>query len=175
MDNLITLITGSVSGIVAAYLANIWLKIRLQESIKHHYATQLEEIKSTIKKENDIQNELFKRNEDKKQKIELVAEILAVWMAVPPGEDMAKEHRTRMNTLSFQAAIWLPEKLAKELAKRLQGMPTALIHSELLILARHELNAEDGLTISDITHWPHTLEKQNRPYRLIKLKNRDMA
>jgi hypothetical protein len=145
------------------------LTARLQESIKHEYAIQIEQIKSSIKHENDQHIELFKRNLDKRQKVEIVAELLSVWLAVARGETTTKEHRTRMNLLSFQATIWLPEKLAQELSKTLQDIPNAMSYSELLIFARQELSEKDGLTPLNVTYWPSSLEKQSRPRRLSRV------
>jgi hypothetical protein len=138
----------ALSGAVVAFLAKSWLETRLKESIKHEY---------------DQKMALFKKELDEKQlerqKIELVSELIAEWMACPPGEIFTKEYRTRLNRLSFQASLWLPSELAIELSKRLQTKPDAKSSWELILFARRLLTGDDSLGVEHVTFWGLEFEK----------------
>jgi hypothetical protein len=145
---LFSLVGGGVGGAIAAVLAKAWIEARITSSIKHEY---------------DVQLEQFKKSLDKRQKVELVAELFAEWLAVPPGETVPKERRTRLNQLSFAASVWLPEALTREMSKVLQRKPEAKTLFEVLLLARRELGEPDSLRIEDITYWAAELEKRGQP------------
>jgi len=81
----------------------------------------------------------LKRQQDTREKAAIVAELMAEWIAVP--EDLS-----RLNRLSFQAFLWLPEPLAVELSKRLNHDPEAIPARELLLaVRRHLLDPKDKL------------------------------
>ncbi len=132
----------------AAFLAKTWIEARVAASIKHEYDQQLER---------------YKRELDKRQKVELVAELFAEWIAVPRGEIVPKDRRTRMNQLSFAAAIWLPPNLVVEMSKALQLKPDAKSYFEVLLLARKELIGDESLKLEDITFWGADLETKGQP------------
>ncbi len=132
----------------AAFLAKTWIEARVAASIKHEYDQQLER---------------YKRELDKRQKVELVAELFAEWIAVPRGEIVPKDRRTRMNQLSFAAAIWLPPNLVVEMSKALQLKPDAKSYFEVLLLARKELIGDESLKLEDITFWGADLETKSQP------------
>jgi hypothetical protein len=67
----LSLVAGSAGGAVAVFLAKAWIEARISASIKHDYDQQLE---------------TFKKDLNKREKVELVAELFAEWIAVPPGE-----------------------------------------------------------------------------------------
>jgi len=147
-DWLLSLLAGGTGGFAAAFLAKTWIEARVAASIKHEYDQQLEQ---------------YKRELDKRQKIELVAELFAEWIAVPRGEIVPKDRRTRMNQLSFAAAIWLPPTLVVEMSKTLQLKPNAKSYFEVLLLARKELTGDESLKPEDITFWGADLEKKGQP------------
>jgi hypothetical protein len=130
------------------YLAKTWIESRLKESIKHEYDQKIELFKKELE-EKQLQ----------KQKIELVSELIAEWMACPAGVPFAKEYRTRLNRLSFQASLWLPSALAVELSKRLQNLPDAKSSWELILFARRLLTQDESLEVKDITFWGSEFEK----------------
>ena len=147
-DWLLSLLAGGAGGFAAAFLAKTWIEARVAASIKHEYDQQLEQ---------------YKRELDKRQKIELVAELFAEWIAVPRGEIVPKDRRTRMNQLSFAAAIWLPPTLVIEMSKTLQLKLNAKSYFEVLLLARKELTGDESLKPEDITFWGADLEKKGQP------------
>jgi hypothetical protein len=145
---LLAVLAGAVGGSVVAFLAKTWIQARLVASIKHEYDQHLER---------------YKRELDKRQKIELVAELFAEWIAVPKGEVVPKERRTRMNQLSFAAAIWLPSDLVVEMGNTLQAKPGAKSYFDVLLLARKELAEDESLKAENITFWGADLEKKGQP------------
>ena len=135
------ILASSIGGGITAFLAKTWIEARVKASIEHEYAQQLERYR----------------------KVELVAELFAEWIAVPVGEVVPKERRTRMNQLSFAASIWLPANIVREMSKRLQNQPGAKSYFEVLLLARKELLGDESLEAKDITFWDARLEKKGQP------------
>jgi hypothetical protein len=142
----------SIAGAIVAFLAKTWIEMRLKESIKHEYDQKLEQFKQELE-----------ASYLEKQKIELVSELIAEWMANPPGEIFSKEYRTRLNRLSFQASLWLPTELAIELSKRLQNKPDAKTSWELILVARRLLTGDSSLGVEHVTFWGLEFEKANAP------------
>lgn len=140
----------SVAGTIVVFLAKSWFETRLKESIKHEYDQKLAQFKQELE-ERDLQ----------KQKVELVSELIAEWMATQPGEVFTKERRARLNRLSFQVSLWLPADLAIELSKRLQHKPDAKTSWELILFARKLLIGDDSLEVEHVTFWGAEFEQPN--------------
>ena len=85
----------TIAGTIIVFLAKSWIETRLKESIKHEYDQRLAQFKQELDEK-----------QLERQKIELVSELIAEWMANPSGEIFSKEYRTRLNRLSFQASLW---------------------------------------------------------------------
>ena len=149
---LAALVGTSIGGAAVVFLTKTWIETRLKESIKHEYDQRLEEFKQTLE---------ARRLE--KQKIELVSELIAEWMANPSGEIFSKDYRTRLNRLSFQASLWLPSALAIELSKRLQNKPDAKTSWELVLFARRLLMGDSSLGVEHVTFWGFEFEKRPSP------------
>ena len=141
----------SIAGAVVVFLTKTWIETRLKESIKHEYDQKLEQFKQALE-----------ASRLEKQKIELVSELIAEWMANPHGEIFSKEYRARLNRLSFQASLWLPSALAIELSKRLQNKPDAKSSWELVLFARRLLTGDSSLSVEHVTFWG--LEFEKTPY-----------
>lgn len=149
MEELLKIISAStISGLVVVFLLKTWLTARITNSIKSEYDRQLE---------------VYKRELDRKQKIELVSELLAEWIKFPKGETIPKEQRTKLNKLSFQASLWLPTELAKELNIALQLRDNAKSIFEILLLARKLLLEDETLPIDLVTFWKPELEEKGDP------------
>jgi len=142
----ISFLTSSAVIVLAIFLLRNWLIARITNSIKSEYDHQLE---------------IFKRQLDKKQKIELISELLAEWIKYPIGEPIPREQRTKLNKLSFQLTLWLPKGLAEEMNKTLQHQENAKTIFDILLLARKELFEEDALTAEFITFWSYELEQKS--------------
>ncbi len=147
-DWLLSIFSSVVAGSIVVFLGRIWIQSRLIASIRHEYDRQLE---------------VYKRELDKKYKVDLLAELFAEWTAVPRGEPIPKERRARINQLSFAAALWLPTEVMVEMAKTLQLRPGAKTYFEVLLMARKHLTGDDTLRTEDITVWGPGLEKRGEP------------
>ncbi len=110
-------------------------------------------LKASIDAEYEQQHELFVRNLDRKEKVEIISDLFAVWIKVPPGEPMSREHRTKLNQLSFKCSLWLPPALSKEVSKSLQGKEGRKTIFQLLLLARKELIDDEEIGPEHVTFW----------------------
>jgi hypothetical protein len=150
-----TIVTAVISSSIAAgligFLAKSWIEARVKASIEHEYKKQFE---------------LFSRDLDRKDKIELVAHLLAEYMKIPQGEQMPRDQRLLLNKLSFISTIWLPATLAIEVSKRIQNKPDAKTPFELMLLARKELLGDESLTVEHVTIWSPVLEQRGDPVLL---------
>lgn len=106
MDNLHPFFISVISSISTAgvlgfigYICRSWIIERLKVSIKHEYDVKMLEIEN--------QREV-------RLKSEIVAELLAEWIKKNGTHDYKQ-----LNRLSFQAYLWLPEKLAEDLSNLL--------------------------------------------------------
>jgi len=97
------LLASSVSTValfgIVAFLARTWIAERLKASIKHEYDIKMLEV--------EHQREI-------RIKGEIVAELLAQWIRRNGNLDYYE-----LNRMSFQAFIWLPPELAKDLSNTL--------------------------------------------------------
>ncbi len=130
--------------LVVGYLGRTWIESRLKASIDHEYKKQFA---------------LFQQELDQKQKVELVADLLAEYLKTPSNEVMDREQRTRLNKLSFQASLWLPSELAIEIGKRLQNKADAKSPFELVLDARRLLIGDSLIRADDVTWWEFSKEK----------------
>lgn len=117
-------------------------------------------LKSSINAGYKKQHEVFIRDINRKNKIEIVSELLAEWIKNKPETNMSPEYRTRLNRLSFESTLWLSPSLSKELAKTLQLKNDAKNIFEILIMARKELIDDKELTPEDITFWDFKYESK---------------
>ena len=145
---LTSILSSGVAATVIAFLGKAWIEARIKGAIEHEYRKQFE---------------LFSRELDRKEKVEVVAHLLAEFMKVPKGEQMPRDQRLLLNKLSFVSTVWLPSTLAIELSKRLQNLPDAKSPFELLLLARKELIGDESLRVEHVTFWSPTLEQRGDP------------
>lgn len=108
--------TALTSGIVSATLI-LWFKVRLQYSIKHEYDKNIEKYK----------NELESR-----KKAELIAELLSEWLSFP-------DTQVKLNKLTFEAFLWLPDDIAKDLSNLLAHTKDAPETRDILLKIRKYL------------------------------------
>lgn len=88
---------------ILTFLSTTWMKSRIEESIKHEYAKELEEYR----------NEIEKRN-----KAEKISELLSEWLNHP-------ESQKELNKLSINLFLWLPDNLAIDLSNLLSHSKTS--------------------------------------------------
>lgn len=116
------------SGIVSGTFM-LWFKFRLQYSIKHEYDKNIEKYK----------NELESR-----KKAELIAELLSEWLALP-------ESQIKLNKLTFEAFLWLPDDIAKDLSDLLTHKDNAPeVRDVLLKIRKYLLNDKTNLESKEI-------------------------
>lgn len=147
-----TIVTSVIASTLAfsfvVFMGRKWIEARLKSSIEFEYKKQFE---------------IFQRQLDRHQKVELVAELLAEFIKIPAGEPLPRDHRHLLNKLSFQASLWLPSDLAIQLSKRLQNQPDARSPFELILLARQLLTDDAPLELNDVTYWKAELEQRGDP------------
>lgn len=117
------------------WLATRWLKTRLEASIRHEYDVAL----AKLQNEYDRQLELFRFEQQRRERAAMIAELFAEWIAKPPDIK-------RLNRLSFEASLWLPADVVVELSKRLTHTADAKNIRELLVdVRRHLMGKSDGV------------------------------
>ncbi len=106
------LTSGTVSGAFA-----LWFKFKLQYSIKHEYDKNIEKYKNKI---------------ESRKKAELLAELLLEWLSFP-------ESQTKLNKLTFEAFLWLPDEIAQDLSNLLAHNRNAPEIRDILLKIRKYL------------------------------------
>ena len=98
---------GSAVGFgVVGLLARNWIAVRLSQSVRHEYDSKLEQLR---------------RDMAIRDRAALVAELIAEWGSNP-------EDRKHLNRLSYEAFLWLPSDIARDLSmcfSKQEGAPTA--------------------------------------------------
>ncbi len=120
-------LAGSVSTVallgIVAFLARTWIAERLKASIKHEYDVKMLEV--------EHQREI-------RIKGEVVAELLAQWIRKSGTLDYYE-----LNRMTFQAFIWLPPELAKDLSNTLSHKSEAIDLRALIKRVRTYLQGHD--------------------------------
>lgn len=149
VKDFLTVFFGAASALsLVAFLGRSWIEARVKTSIDHQYKKQFE---------------IYQRSLNRKEKVALVAQLLAEYMKTPYGETIERDQRTLLNRLSLEACLWLPSELAKEISKRLQNTADAKTPFELIVLARHYLYEDDSLGVEAVTIWGWDREKSADP------------
>lgn len=120
--------------LIQALLAR-WIQARITNSIKHEYDKKLEN---------------FKRDQLRKDKAAVVAELLAEWTHIQ-GRDTKK-----LNQLLWELTLYLPSELVRDIksmaAKEADGKTAPQI---LVSVRNHLLDGVDPIEESDVTHFHH--------------------
>ncbi len=144
---IITVLVGTgVAATLIVWLAGKWIGSRIDSSIKHEYD----------KRKIEYESELRRR-----ERAQLVAELLAEWMSTLPDDAMSPDQRKKLNRLSFEATLWLPEEIATELSQVLQHDPRAPNMFDLLLRVRTHLSGSHQLTVWNVTQWEREKEVPN--------------
>ncbi len=149
MQEIITYILGSFTLLGAlAWLLKIWVASSIKSIISHEFD----------KRKIDYKNQIEIRTRAK-----LIAELLAEWLSSPiDSSPMLPEQRKRLNQLSFEASLWLPEEIALQLSLVLQKSPNAPNAFNLLLKVREYLSGKHNLTLDNITQWTREHEIPNK-------------
>jgi len=114
------------------FIIGLWIKARLESSIKHHYDLLLKDYEAHLKN---------------RERATGVAELLAV--AFDPKTEPA-----RFNKLAWELSLWLPAPLLCEISRCLVSDPGARTPKEILIQVRKILlqDKNDSLIAENILH-----------------------
>lgn len=111
---------------VLAFLTKTWIEKRIEFSIQHEYDKKLSKF------ENDLEVRV---------RAELVADLMAEWI-----KDTKDLDYHRLNQLSFQAFLWLPPQLARDLSNTLNHKPGSDdLRSIIQKVRKHLLGESDNL------------------------------
>lgn len=136
---------GAVLGISAVvWFGKNWLLARLQSSIQHEYAIDLEK---------------WKKAEQVRLKSETVAALLAEWISFP-------EDQRALNKLTFEAYLWLPADILPLLTKTLTSSPTAPNARKVLWQVRRHLLEDDTLPEHEIVIFKDENERKAFAHQL---------
>lgn len=117
--------------VVLAFLSKTWIEKRIEFSIQHEYDKKLSKF------ENDLEVRL---------RAELVADLMAEWI-----KDTKDLDYHRLNQLSFQAFLWLPPQLARDLSNTLAHKPGSDdLRSIIQKVRKHLLGEGDNLEASQV-------------------------
>jgi hypothetical protein len=118
---------------VLAFLLRTWIGARIEQSIKHTYDVQLENMRQDIAVKN---------------RAALVSDLLSEWLSRP-------EDRTRLNRLTFEAFLWLPPDIADALSRRLANTPDAPdVRSIISDVRKYLLGRNDTLDPQKVIIFP---------------------
>ncbi len=130
------------------WLLSLWIKNRLEQSIKHEYDKQLEEHKFAISKRDKTAN---------------IASFFSLWIKYRgheqgwlKGKDLI-EYYQKLTQMSFEFALWIDdEDLLRDVMKRLKNEDGSENTIELLLEVRKFIskNKTSKLKAEDITIWP---------------------
>lgn len=111
---------------ILAFLSKIWIEKRIEFSIQHEYDKKLSKFES------DLEIRL---------RAELVGDLMAEWI-----KDTNELDYHRLNQLSFQAFLWLPPQLARDLSNTLAHRPGSDdLRSMIQKVRKHLLGQGDDL------------------------------
>jgi hypothetical protein len=104
-------------------------------------------VRSYIDFKRDERIEKIRSETSIRNKAGLIAALISRWI------NHSKDY-IELNQLSFEAFLWLPEDIAKELSKTLSNNKEALNCKDILLKVRHHLIGEDQLRADEIVHFP---------------------
>ncbi|HRP03085.1 MAG TPA: hypothetical protein PLE30_10610 [Candidatus Kapabacteria bacterium] len=133
---------------VSQWLISIWIKAKIESSVKHDFNEKLEAIKHQLDKNLEDYKFEIERNKQSSK----IAEFLSFWVEAKP--DINSEDRQRLNQLSYEMSLWLPVEIYNELAKTLQNIPGSKTAKDILIGIRKIYHgSDDTLKAETIIHW----------------------
>ncbi|MDF2784470.1 MAG: Uncharacterized protein K0S95_1005 [Pantoea eucrina] len=110
--------------------------IVVSERVKRSIGFEYEELLETIKSANVRPLEMEKQSREIRLKSALIAELFAEWTSL-------SQDRKKLRQLTFEAFLWLPEPLAKELSMILSHDDAALDVRDYIIQVRKFLLGQD--------------------------------
>lgn len=120
------------------FISTIWIKSRLEQSLKYEYDKKLE----TFKKEREL-----------RQKASIVAEFLAEWTH-------ERENTKRLNQLLWELTLYLPSAHVKKLKQCVQGSADITANELLISIRNNLLKDTDKIEGNDVTFFPDPKNKE---------------
>lgn len=118
-----------ISLTIVQFLLSIWVKTRIESSIKHEYDKKLED---------------YKHQTLMRQRAALIAELFSEWLSFPEDE-------SKLNKLAFESFLWLPEELARNLSQCISGAEKSPSIRKVLLKVREYLqDSTDNFNESEI-------------------------
>ncbi|MCG5279861.1 hypothetical protein [Providencia rettgeri] len=141
--------------VVVPFILRIWISSEINNLVQHKYNKALED----IKRQNLSHLEEEKNSREVRLKSALLAELLAEWVSYPSD-------RRKLRTLTYQAFIWLPEPIAKDLSSILAHEEGAKDITQILIdIRKHLLGESDTLSAESVVNFALT-EKEITDIRI---------
>lgn len=133
---------------VVQWLIAIWVKARLEKSIEHEYAKELEHYRQSV---------------IRREKAAKVAEFFSLWTKYRGleyeklSEEELFEYYARLNRMSFELSLWVEdENLLKEMMDLVQDKPGAQNVREIIVRFRDLIlqTKRDSFGQDHIVLWP---------------------
>ncbi|BDA13946.1 hypothetical protein KAM339_024870 [Aeromonas caviae] len=119
------------------FLIGLWIKLRLESSIKHEYDKKLEE---------------FKNEQKIREQAAKVSKLLAE--ARNGDVSLSRERATNLNQQAWELMLWLPAETARNLSNHLAGDQKTTMKSILIDVRKILLNNKnDDLKPEEIVHF----------------------
>ncbi|WP_312244295.1 hypothetical protein [Stutzerimonas nitrititolerans] len=123
-----SLLGGAAGVAVIGFISKKWIEARIQQSIKHEYDLKIERSREAT---------LIKA------KAQLVAELFAEWLSY-------RDDQRRLNQLTLEAFLWLPEDILHDLSNLLAHKPGAPSVRDLVIRVRSHLLGASTLPAHEV-------------------------
>ena len=129
-------------------LSSIWIKIRLEQSVRYEYDKQLERYRFSLSKRDKVAN---------------IASFFSLWIKYRgheqkwlKGQELV-EYYQELTKMSFELALWIDDEiLLKDVMIRLKNEDGSQNTVELLLKFKKLIseNKESTLKAGDVTIWP---------------------
>ncbi len=140
------ILVGVFTGIYVRKLSSLFIKHGRVEISKKESVEVDKNFKTLKRKYKYLFNDtlLFKSKIEARKKAELIAELLSEWLAFP-------ESQIKLNKLTFEAFLWLPDEIAKDLSDLLAHKKNAPeVRDILLKIRKYLLNNKTNLEPKEI-------------------------
>lgn len=140
-------LTGTtIAAAIVCAVAKAWMEKRIEFSVSHEYEKKLADYENALARAEAREQE----QREIRYRGALIAELLSTWLAGNSAAGGIADNE-KLNKLSFEAFLWLPENIAARLSDTLSHEPNALSVRDLIVLVRkHLLGDQDSLPAQDV-------------------------
>ncbi|MBF8643079.1 hypothetical protein [Pseudomonas luteola] len=154
-------VTTAIGAGVGTYILSIvgksWFEARIKASIDHEYALKLESFKAELLRQNAERADEMKRDLQIRDRAAKVAELMAEWYSWP-------DNYKQLNALTFEAFLWLPDDVLKDLSAVLSHDRDAPDVREVISKVRVHLLGRTSLKTDDIIVFPQDAIKNSHKH-----------